>query len=302
VRLRLKTGKQAIAYPLASLVIEALGANLTSNLGDASHSRQTPLCIYDNEHRFSELDIRGCEMTEARITRAVQLAEKVLQMELYNQGLHLAECERYSQLSTGQKRLNLNLGCGNKLKRGWCNVDMFAREADFRFDLRENWPFADHAAHLIYCEHFFEHLEYPIETSHFLQESLRVLEIGGLLHVGVPGTAWLMRSYGKPQSYYWSLAKTIWHPASCKTQMQHINHHFRQEGQHQYAWDTETLIEELKMHGFENAARRRWISDLDSADRRVNSIYVVARKLCDAGDMVPINTPCHANDNVGDRS
>jgi predicted SAM-dependent methyltransferase len=212
------------------------------------------------------------------MTRGVMLAEELLKRELFNQGLHKAECKRFKELLSTATDLHLNLGCGSKLKQGWCNVDLMTKSADFRLDLREPWPFGSGSAKTVYSEHFFEHLDYPLETAHFINESHRVLQPGGMLHIGVPGTAWLMRSYGDSSSLYWKLAKTIWHPAICRTWMHHINHHFRQEGQHKYAWDLETLLDVLRENGFQHPAKRPWNSFLDSDDRRVNTLYAVARK------------------------
>jgi len=216
-------------------------------------------------------------MSEAPNTRAALMAE-MLKAELFNQGLHRAECKRFKQIYPQVSGLKLNLGCGPKVKEGWCNADLHSRDADFRLDLREDWPFATGSASVIYSEHFFEHLDYPVEMSHYLREALRVLEVGGVLHIGVPGTAWLMHSYGDPSSDYWRLAKTIWHPKSCQTQMHHINYHFRQEGEHKYAWDEETLIYEIRAHGFADPVLRDWDDALDSEDRRINTIYVMAYK------------------------
>jgi predicted SAM-dependent methyltransferase len=60
------------------------------------------------------------------------------------------------------------------VKAGWINIDIDER-ADLQLDLRANLPFPDNSVSFIYSEHFFEHLEYPRDTSTFLKESLRVL-------------------------------------------------------------------------------------------------------------------------------
>jgi predicted SAM-dependent methyltransferase len=213
------------------------------------------------------------------MTRAVILAQDYLKTALFEQGLHRAEFKRAKKFLKPQDEFHVHLGCGSKIKSGWCNVDLHSTCADYRLDLREDWPFANDSVDTIYSEHFFEHLDYPTETSHYLNETRRTLRTGGILHIGVPGTGWLLTSYRDRKSRYWDRARECWHPNSCRTRMHHTNYHFRQNGQHKYAWDAETLLDTLAGHGFPNAVKRRWRADLDSPERRVNTIYVVARKL-----------------------
>jgi hypothetical protein len=37
------------------------------------------------------------------------------------------------------------------------------------------------------------------------------------------------------------MAKRLWHPAWCQTRLEHLNYHFRQDTQHRFAYDYETL-------------------------------------------------------------
>jgi predicted SAM-dependent methyltransferase len=171
----------------------------------------------------------------------------------------------------------LNLGCGPNPKLGWINVDLFDSHADLQLDLREKWPFADASISYIYSEHVFEHFEFHEEVSHFLSEAGRVLEAGGIFDVGVPDTDWPLRAYGNPNDPYWPFSKTV-HPAWCETQLDHINYHFRQETEHKYAWDEETLGRTLRQFGFSDITRREFDPAIDSESRKTGTLYMRAIK------------------------
>lgn len=171
----------------------------------------------------------------------------------------------------------LNLGCGPNTKPGWINVDLFDSHADVQLDLRERWPFDDGTVSYIYSEHAFEHFELHEEVGHLLTESHRVLRPGGIFDVGVPDTEWPLHAYGNPSDPYWTFAETV-HPASCVTQLDHLNYHFRQGTEHKYAWDYETLARKLSEFGFRDIVRREYDPALDSDSRRIGTLYVRATK------------------------
>lgn len=172
----------------------------------------------------------------------------------------------------------LNLGCGPNPKPGWINIDLFDSRADLQLDLREKWPFADGSVSYIYSEHVFEHFELHEEVAHFLSETHRVLRPDGVFDVGVPDTEWPLRAYGNKGDPYWVFSETL-HPAWCKTQMDHINYHFRQGTEHKYAWDYETLSRKLQEFGFTNIVRRGYDPVLDSESRKIGTLNVTATKL-----------------------
>ena len=173
--------------------------------------------------------------------------------------------------------LKLNLGCGPNPKPGWVNIDLWHPAADLTLDLREPWPFPDQSVTYIYSEHVLEHFEFHREIPHVLGESVRVLCPGGIFDVGVPDSEWPIRSYGNPQDEYWYLASG-WHPAWCDTQLDHINYHFRQDGEHKYAWDHETLARSLRQSGFTAILRREFDNQLDTESRRTGTLDLRATK------------------------
>lgn len=173
--------------------------------------------------------------------------------------------------------LKIHLGCGGNIKPGWLNIDLFYSGADLHLDLRERWPFPDGSVAYIYSEHVFEHFEFYEEVPHILSESLRVLQIDGVFDVALPDTEWTLRAYGNPDHDYWR-STHLWHPNTCETQLDHINHHFRQFGEHKYMWDEETLKRSLQRSGFTCIARRPYDPTLDSESRIIGTMYMRAIK------------------------
>jgi predicted SAM-dependent methyltransferase len=173
--------------------------------------------------------------------------------------------------------LKLQLGCGPNSKPGWVNIDLFHSGADLQLDLRERWPFPDGSVAYIYSEHVFEHFEFHEEVPHVLAESLRVLQTEGVFDVGVPDSEWVLSAYGNPDREYWRLTH-LWHPNTCETQLDHINYHCRQRGEHKYSWDEETLRRTLQRSGFACIARRPYNPTLDSESRRIGTLYMRAIK------------------------
>ena len=60
--------------------------------------------------------------------------------------------------------------------------------------------------------------------------------------------------------------------------MHSVNYHFRQDGEHQYVYDFETLSEALTSAGFASVHRRDWDAALDQESRRGSTLYVDAVK------------------------
>lgn len=98
------------------------------------------------------------------------------------------------------------------------------------------------------------------------------------MDIGVPDTEWPLTAYGHDSDEYWKLAKSEWHPSSCETQLDHLNYHFRQMGEHKYAWDATTLTNELMKSGLVSIERREFDPKLDSESRRIGSLYMTALK------------------------
>ena len=159
------------------------------------------------------------------------------------------------------------------------NIDL-SSNADLSLDMRERIPLPDGSAVIIYSEHFLEHLDYPGDAKRFLRECLRLLEPHGVLRVGVPDTRWPLLDYAGVGDGGWLRANETerWHAEWCKTPMDHINYHFRQDSDHRYAYDFETIANVLKEVGFEEISQCEFDPALDSKSRELGTLYVNARK------------------------
>ncbi len=218
------------------------------------------------------------EFVKARLSAGSRRAVRALIEELKLQRIH-QHGTRGARRHHGRRDLKLHLGSGGNLKPGWLNIDMSPR-ADLQLDLREDLPFPDACVAVIYSEHFFEHLEYPRDALHLLRESLRVLQPGGLFSLGVPDTSFALESYVYGKEEFFRVAhERGWHPRWCDTRMHQINYHFRQNGEHKWQYDVETLTQVLLNAGFADVTRRAFSPELDSEYRRGDStFYLDARK------------------------
>lgn len=214
--------------------------------------------------------------------RGVRAAQRVLDQELRIQERHRAsvmDAARYHSIP----HLMLNLGCGDKHREGWVNIDL-RDDADLQLDLRENFPFLDESTARIYSEHLLEHLVYPGEVEHLLRESFRVLEPGGVFSVGVPDAEETLVQYAAGELpaliEKWSAEPYLrWFPAWVwSTPMHLVNFFFRQDGEHKHAYDFSTLSYVLAEAGFADIRRREFAPGLDSPDRRDGTLYVDCRK------------------------
>jgi predicted SAM-dependent methyltransferase len=191
---------------------------------------------------------------------------------------HRASVKQARRL-TPPSDLKIQFGSGSKRQPGWINIDLFAPSADYALDLREEIPFPDNVASLIYSQHVLEHFVYPAEVQHLLAESLRILRPGGIFSVAVPDCGSALHAYARGEDEFftfWRLRSYL--TTETATRMHHVNYLFRADGRHQYGWDAETLGQVLTNAGFVQAHVRAFDPDLDSENRRLRSLYMQAMK------------------------
>lgn len=101
--------------------------------------------------------------------------------------------------------LKLNLGCGDKMRRGYVNVDLNC-SPDVRCDLSVfPWPFEDASADEVFSEHFLEHVA---DYERTMLEIHRILKPGGLLHFKVP--------HFRSPYYPWHLHRQAFSSVTCR--------------------------------------------------------------------------------------
>jgi predicted SAM-dependent methyltransferase len=227
---------------------------------------------------------------QAIVTRQLSLPLRVALREVaaeYRfQRLHRAGVRKARTMKWGSPP-KLNLGCGENVKTGWVNIDLFRDDADLRLDLREPLPFSSDSVAFIYSEHVFEHLAYPCihdsmgwtlespgapsEAVQLLREAHRVLIPGGVFSVGVPDAERTVVRYARGEFEGWG-------PPWVDTPMHFVNYIFRQGRQHKYAYDAETLGRLLMAAGFVDVRRRAFDPELDSQHRLKETLYMEGRK------------------------
>lgn len=88
------------------------------------------------------------------------------------------------QIKDYKKKININLGCGQRPLADFINVDYFTtKNVDVITDLNKNLPFGDNYADLIYSDNVFEHIQ---NILNLIKECQRVLKPGGKLITRVP--------------------------------------------------------------------------------------------------------------------
>lgn len=85
--------------------------------------------------------------------------------------------------------MRLNLGCGEDIRDGWVNVDLFDGDGVLCYDLnRDVWPWAEGSASEVLARHIFEHVD---SAPGFMEACWRVLAPGGRLEIETPH--WMSR-------------------------------------------------------------------------------------------------------------
>ena len=175
----------------------------------------------------------------------------------------------------GLNGLAMQLGSADKTKEGWVNIDL-SPAADLMLDLRDPLPFTDNTFKMIYSEHVLEHFDYPGDITRLLSECYRVLEPGGIFSLSVPDGEPVLRSYTIKREEPAQInmpADLSW----CRTHMDCINYFMRQNGEHCWIYDEETMHLLLESVGFSRIQRREFDPALDQEERR-DSLFMHCRK------------------------
>lgn len=162
--------------------------------------------------------------------------------------------------------ISLNVGCGPFGYDGWVNVDLMPlKNVSFTFDTRKRLPFNNSTVARIRVEHFFEHLDKKFEAPAFLDECKRVMKPGAVLRIAVPDAEKFIRAYTNNSDGDWkALGYDIHHlPTGFDTRIAILNHIFRQDGEHKYAYDWEAMQFILAQHGFKQITRQEYRQSLD---------------------------------------
>jgi predicted SAM-dependent methyltransferase len=183
--------------------------------------------------------------------------------------------------SLPKKDLCVNFGCGPNTLPGWVNLDIARGDnVDIVWDLRHGLPFADESCAALFGEHVIEHV--PRDAAEkLLRECHRVLQPGGVLRLSTPDAGRYLRSYAGDGEF-------LRHPAfpgPYETPLDRINHMMREDGQHLWVYDADSLLLLLRKAGFSLVMEQQFgqsahprMQHVDSEGRAFESLYVEAFK------------------------
>ena len=155
---------------------------------------------------------------------------------------------------------------------------------DLRWDLRDRLPCEAGVADIVYSEHVLEHLEAEDAVA-WLREIFRLLSPGGRVRLGVPDASLYLKAYAAGDREFFRSLRNIGNPVlPLDTPIKVINQMFRMGGAHRFAWDFETLSQQLAVTGF--VTIRQWLSGqasradlcLDDPAHAPETLYVEAEK------------------------
>lgn len=185
-----------------------------------------------------------------------------------------------------RKHLRVNVGSGGEGSEGWINIDVHRHHKDqtLPWDIRYSLPFEDNQVVMMLAEHVVEHLEFREDIPRFFSEVYRVLEAGGYFRIVVPdGERWA-KAYVSRDPSQWKALGLSELPDDMPTPMAMLNHIFHQGGEHQFAWDFETINYALRAAGFGQVYRRSFRESgmdelaIDLPHHAPYSLYVEAIK------------------------
>lgn len=89
----------------------------------------------------------------------------------------------------------LNIGCGNRYRDGWVNIDLKPDSKEvLSWNVEKGLPFKDESFDVVYHSHLLEHLSRE-QAPLFLKECHRILKHGGIIRVVTPNLEKICRLY-----------------------------------------------------------------------------------------------------------
>lgn len=170
----------------------------------------------------------------------------------------------------------LQIGCGYRPFSNWINLDIVHGYADVVWDVRKSLPFKNNSIEAIFCEHVIEHLT-KNDAAKLLSECLRVLQIGGVARFSTPDAEKYILSYAAKDDF---LTATTFGRKDV-LRMDIINKVMRENGAHQWVYDSESLTYAFSKAGFRIVNKAEFgvsahvmMCNIDSVDRSFESMYI----------------------------
>ena len=193
----------------------------------------------------------------------------------------------------------LHVGCGNVWLAGWLNI-LYERRQEYgrvkdingtfvlNYNLLKPWPIAPSSIQFIAGSHFIEHLDLN-DGIKFVQESFRVLKIGGRIRLSCPDLELYARNYvnnnqkffDQPLIREWCTFKAAQTPGQI-----FIAKAYDSGGAHKWFYDFASLKDILARAGFTEIKKvsrvEGRVPDLEKLEpppRELETLYVEAVKL-----------------------
>lgn len=182
-----------------------------------------------------------------------------------------------------QTNLSVNIGAGPFGKDGWVNIDTVQLpNITLVYDCRKTLPFANESVDRIRCEHVLEHLDIKDEVPKFIAECFRCLSLNGVLRIIVPDLELFVNAYCSKNNEEWKkLGFDLTNLSSeLATPMGILNFTFRQNGEHKFGYDFDTLQKTVCNYGFKDVRKMSWGTSIDplleddQPNHRPYSLYV----------------------------
>ena len=191
----------------------------------------------------------------------------------------------------GKSGLRVNLACGQDIRAGWVNIDLLASGPEdgtgaenegltfICHDLRLGLDLPEGSCDIIYCSHFFEHLDYSAGTR-LIRDCHCALREGGVLRIALPQIRLMFDAYLRhdqgPFEQSGSASRLPEDELAARTLVDHLNLGIYENGEHKYLYDEEKLVLVLREVGFSAVEVSEYKSDIDVPRRKQHSFYVEA--------------------------
>jgi len=199
-----------------------------------------------------------------------------------NKAISLADIPKFDHLK------KLQVGGGSKVLNGYINLDIF-KPADIVWDVRAGLPFLDNRFNEIFCEHFFEHLDFPKSAIYFLKETFRTLKKRSNLKIVVPDCGKLLTEYSLNNKRYFEKIKEICYSSrissmEINSNIDIVNYFFRDQFDnpkytvHWWGYDNKNLSKMIKKIGFRSVKKWKFDDTICNPKRKDYSLYLLAIK------------------------
>lgn len=175
-----------------------------------------------------------------------------------------------------KKPYQVHIGCGVIRFEEWVNLDYKKHDAtDFVLDVMKGLPFEENSCHLIYHEHFLEHLTTD-QADFFLKECYKILMPGGCMRIAMPSLEEVIKKYS---SQNWKDQDWLTWPEYqfIETRAEMVNIAMRSWG-HQWLYDKEELSRRLVKAGFKDIRDASWgnsdLKELNNREKRKDSFLI----------------------------